>query len=968
MSAFDLRPYQVECLEAIRDRWEAGVRRQLVVLPTGSGKCVSPDTWVWSDGLCRFGDLMNRQGTVIEGPHGAAHINGWHDDGMRDGFRVITEAGWEIDGTAAHRIWIRRDDGFEGWEYAKKVRPGDYVALARGQADFGAVAIPEDEAYALGLLVADGHIASGSSERLQIDKQRPVVEHVEPVIERWRQAAGGRRDGRVSITAKSPNHSVLASHAPRFRSMLHDRFGLCLPRSNERAVPDAVLCGRRDTIRAFLRGYFDGDGTADSAVYTSSASRTLSEQVGMLLLGLGIYCGIRTKPVPGHLDAHMVIVYDLQAFDREIGMVEYGLSKDVRYRDLLGKPRNSNLDVVPGIGAQIHSLAASVPAKFRRNDAWRYADAYYSNIKRPSMSTVAALVETANSSCAVLSRVVEERRAWTRVKAVVPSRLRRIDCEVAEQHAFVGNGFINHNTVVFSHLKPFLGMQGRMLVLAHREELLEQAAAKIAAATPELCVEIEQANRHASAEADVVVASVATIGRAGSRRLLRLDPVEFDLLVCDEGHHAVAHSYSIVFEHFGALADRGGPLLVGVTATPERSDNVGLASVFDQVVYERTLREMVEEGWLCRIRAWRVDTTADLTGVHSRGGDFTVGELSAAVNTAYRNALAVRSFQSANLVPVGSSPCVVQPGRKRGVVFCCDVQHAKDMAAAFREEGIPAAAVTGETPTEERRELLQRFKRGEVQVLTNCMVLTEGFDEPSIEVIVMARPTQSAGLYMQMLGRGTRLYSGKEHLAVFDLVDNSRHGVPTAATLMGLPPKWNSKGGDVLKQADELAKLAEEGATQEVFAQAVSVDHARSLMREVDLLAGRDEVRQLSRFAWIRMPDGSYSLGLPDHRSIVVREDMLGQWHVARREPDHVASMELTFPSRERALSVADRFVGVAFPNAASLVRTDARWRTDRPSDKQVQLLRKLGKWREGLTKGDASDLLNASFGKRRRR
>ena len=191
---------------------------------------------------------------------------------------------------------------------------------------------------------------------------------------------------------------------------------------------------------------------------------------------------------------------------------------------------------------------------------------------------------------------------------------------------------------------------------------------------------------------------------------------------------------------------------------------------------------MMHAGYLAPVAGYRVETDIDLSRVKTSMGDFVVSQLSDAVNIESRNALVVKAFRE--LVP-----------DRRTLVFGVDVAHALDLAAAFRHYGITAAPVTGDTPPDERGETLAAFSSGRIQVLTNCMVLTEGYDEPAVDGIILARPTKSALLYTQMIGRGTRLHPGKTDVTVVDVVDNSsKHRLVTLPSLFGLAENFNLKG------------------------------------------------------------------------------------------------------------------------------------------------------------------------------
>jgi len=198
-------------------------------------------------------------------------------------------------------------------------------------------------------------------------------------------------------------------------------------------------------------------------------------------------------------------------------------------------------------------------------------------------------------------------------------------------------------TVVFAHFPVTLRMKKRLLVLAHREELLQQAAQKFRAVDPELKIGIERAEERVTNETQVVIASVATLARSDGGRLSRFNPDDFSIIVVDEAHHAVAESYRRIFDYFGLFNPETSRYLVGFTATPRRGDKQGLGEVFQDVCYARDLRQMIDEGYLCPIRGWRVDTNLSLDGVKIRHGDFVESQLARVVNTSSRNRLVTTS-------------------------------------------------------------------------------------------------------------------------------------------------------------------------------------------------------------------------------------------------------------------------------------------------------------------------------------
>ena len=237
-------------------------------------------------------------------------------------------------------------------------------------------------------------------------------------------------------------------------------------------------------------------------------------------------------------------------------------------------------------------------------------------------------------------------------------------------------------------------MKKQMLVLAHRKELLDQACDKIRQANHHLRVAVEQAGRSADADCDVVVAGVPTLGRKGSTRLQRLDPDRFFLIVIDEAHHATAATYRRVLEYFGVFAPETRKLLVGFTATPKRGDGLGLDAVFQEIVFSKSLPEMIQTGFLSPVAGYRVETDIDLSRVKTRMGDFVASQLSLAVNVVERNDMIVDIFHS-------------HLEGKKTLCFCVDVAHVHSLAGAFNKAGIATAAVSGDMDPLERAKALE---------------------------------------------------------------------------------------------------------------------------------------------------------------------------------------------------------------------------------------------------------------------
>lgn len=499
-------------------------------------------------------------------------------------------------------------------------------------------------------------------------------------------------------------------------------------------------------------------------------------------------------------------------------------------------------------------------------------------------------------------------------------------------------------TVIFSSLakETIAKTKKKALVLAHREELLKQAKDKILRTDPTLKVNLEMADQHADPDdTDVVVASVATVGRANSKRIGKFNVEDFALIITDEAHHASASTYKNVYRHFGILKDEPENdwnkdlLHLGVTATPNRMDNEGIDKIFNKVVYDYGIEKGIRSGWLTRIKAFRINTKTDLSQIHKTAGDFNLGELAQAVNNDDRNGRIIKAYET------------IVPG-KQALVFAADVAHTQELTKLFELAGIKAGYVIGATPKEEREQTLKDFYDKKLQVVVNAMVLTEGYDNEGIEAILMARPTQSGILFQQMVGRGTRLADGKDYLTVIDFVDNTyKQNLKTTASLLGIPGNVDFKGHDILdvkSKVDELLELA-----PNINLEKIDIDKIDYAIEEVDLLAGLQvpkELEVLTEFDWHRYDENTYRLSTGNNSFLVVNQNITNQFDLTEQIYDstikkyHVQYL-YSFPTLQEAIHMADKYIRVRKTDIIPLVNTMAKWRGGRPSDAQVDYLRR---------------------------
>jgi superfamily II DNA or RNA helicase len=348
-----------------------------------------------------------------------------------------------------------------------------------------------------------------------------------------------------------------------------------------------------------------------------------------------------------------------------------------------------------------------------------------------------------------------------------------------------------HRALRFHEKRENLGK--RVLVLAHTDELVTQAAKKIKNVAPHLQVGIVKAALN-QVQAQVVVASVQSLRNVKRRNQIR----HVGKIVVDECHHATAPTYLDILEHYGAIgpacaacleegtaakraacAHRGpapedGAVAEGFTATLARSDKSKLSQVWEEVAFKRDIAFMIRRKYLLDVRGKRIEVPDFTTkGLKTSGGDFQSEDLADRLVESLAPELVAKAY-------------VEHAADRSGLVFTPNVSSAYVFAEALVEQGITAEVVHGALAQEERRCIIKRLETGETQVLVNCMVLTEGFDSPRVSCVVIARPTKSSPLYQQMVGRGLRLFDGQTECLVLDVVGASRqHGLASLVDLSG---------------------------------------------------------------------------------------------------------------------------------------------------------------------------------------
>lgn len=306
-------------------------------------------------------------------------------------------------------------------------------------------------------------------------------------------------------------------------------------------------------------------------------------------------------------------------------------------------------------------------------------------------------------------------------------------------------------TIIFSEIARQYGK--KCLILAHRDELIQQAYEKVQWVWDTASIGIIKAEIH-EPDNDVVVASVQSMNQ---RRLDRLGKSDFGLVITDEAHHAAAVSYKRVYDWVGCLPKQNEVILhVGVTATPNRTDKKLLGDIFTNIAYEGDILDFIPN-YLSDLQIIRRESGIILDGISRSANDLNCHELSDALNTPEGNKMVVDAYKEV------ASDC------KSTIAFCADIAHIHGLTQEFIDNGIKACGIDSTMKLETRRKILKQFYDGHIQVLVNCGILTEGFDCPQVDCILLVRPTRSELLLRQMIGRGTRLYPGKEKCKVVDI-------------------------------------------------------------------------------------------------------------------------------------------------------------------------------------------------------
>jgi superfamily II DNA or RNA helicase len=503
----------------------------------------------------------------------------------------------------------------------------------------------------------------------------------------------------------------------------------------------------------------------------------------------------------------------------------------------------------------------------------------------------------------------------------------------------------------------------RVLWIAHTDELIAQAAAEMRAGNPGATVGIVKAGLNET-HCDIIMSSRQTL--AGERRRAQLKRV--GLIVIDEAHHAVrSNTYGKILEHFDAFglgADAPTTKVLGLTATLSRGDKAKLSTVWEDCTFRRDILFGIRNGFLLDVRGERV-IVPDLTmsNVKKSGGDFQDASLAEELERTFAPQIVADKY--AAVAHTGPD----DPRLRQGIAFWPLVETAYHGAEAFEAAGISSAVIHGVLPKEERKLILKRFAAGEITVVHNCMVLTEGFDAPWADVVVIGRPTRNGGLYQQMVGRVLRpdLTIPQERREKALILDVTGAGANNdLRCLIDLSPEHLA--GKDYEDGDSLLDLEEEWLLDEESA-------GGSIELETEVYVGPAETVSFDplhrKSVWGQTAGGTFFMSAGGEQYVFLGETMSGApgtWDVVwcTKTGAFVAggTQHVGLELEDALLWAEDEAIARGGVGAKTLAQRSSAWRRGEPSEKQKASFSYL--YREGMTRGEMSEAIDASMAARR--
>jgi superfamily II DNA or RNA helicase len=483
--------------------------------------------------------------------------------------------------------------------------------------------------------------------------------------------------------------------------------------------------------------------------------------------------------------------------------------------------------------------------------------------------------------------------------------------------------------------------QARALILSHRKELVEQPVDRLYSFWPEWkgkagIVMAESKESYCQ----IVSATVQTL--ASERRLVELlnwGPIDY--LITDECHHAVADSYGAVYD---GLRSRNPHMRhLGVSATPIRADGMGLKAIYEHESFHYGIKEMVSQGWLVPPRWLAIQTGISVKGVKKSAGDFQAKQLADVFVTQNCLELVVETHKK-------------YAADRQCIAFTPTVAKAYSLAKTFREAGISAEAADGTTDKDKRADLLERFRAGQVQVLCNVGLYTEGLDVPQVSCIHQVRPTESDGLYIQMIGRALRPVAGKQDALILDYCPKEVRNIVMLGDVLGVEAKKEAYIQDDEEEGAVIAGFTFDGGEDVNWLKGSAQE---LVSRQLDYLS-------VSPFSWHRAADGWLTVGLGQgsdkiDRTLAISAPGAGGkcelWGVAKRENERQAvGYRIQVGDFEELSQAADELM--SHLSNATLAAKNRTWRTQQPTEAQERFARRLGAWEDGMSRGQCAEAI----------
>ncbi|GES77662.1 P-loop containing nucleoside triphosphate hydrolase protein [Rhizophagus clarus] len=504
----------------------------------------------------------------------------------------------------------------------------------------------------------------------------------------------------------------------------------------------------------------------------------------------------------------------------------------------------------------------------------------------------------------------------------------------------VGSG----KTVIFSHLikqipSPFPDAD-KVLVLAHREELIDQAYNQI------------------SKYSDL------TRAKGEQKEMQKL----FLAIIIDEAHHVAASSYRRILKYFGADKKETHLFVWGCSATVRRYDGLALINAFDEIAYHKDFLDMIQEKWLCNLRVTTIKTNVDLSKVKSHKGDFHLNDLSKYLNVDSRNNVIVRTYLE------------LAAQRKSTLVFGVDIKHVESLTATFKRCGLDAREISSKTKPHIRAETLKEFKERKFPVLVNCGILTEGTDIPNIDCVIMSRPTKSPVLFQQMIGRGMRLSPEKEDCLVLDFIDsyNQIPDLVTTPTLLGLDPTTEMRDENLESFCVREKETSEEKKSGIIIdtPTKIHITEYSDPFEIIDDCSGAKYIGSISDNVWLRVGDDSYVISLQSYGTIKVKKEngtycVIKRKKISRRVKGIMKhyyvkeNLPITSDSLSFTIRASDKWIKEKYgtKTASTIASRYAKWRNHPLTKQQITWLKKnlislCEKELNRLNKGQASNLM----------